>query len=207
MGLFHKRLRELKDSHNMTQAEIAEALGISPQTLSYYFNGREPNYDLLINISNLFNVSTDYLLGKSNFKNFESELQYKNLLGNEQITKSFTNSENILISINENILSILNDLSKQSNNPYAKHALMAFNQVLVMIKYIKTTLIESPADMEEYISILKELNKTSLTFSDLENIHINQKQIDACKRLLNLFINLYVSTIYDFDKMKLKEEV
>lgn len=73
MSKFHDRLEELKDEKGNTQTKIAEDLGISPQTLSYYFNGREPNYDLLCDIADYFNVSTDYLLGMDVYRNKEDK--------------------------------------------------------------------------------------------------------------------------------------
>lgn len=69
MSIFSDRLKALRDSSGKTQAQIAESIGVTPQAFSYYVNGREPNYDTLIRIANYFNVSIDYLLGKSQFKN------------------------------------------------------------------------------------------------------------------------------------------
>lgn len=63
MSLFHERFNKLKEKSGKTQTLIAEELGISKQQMSYYANGREPDYDTLIKIAELFDVSTDYLLG------------------------------------------------------------------------------------------------------------------------------------------------
>lgn len=71
MSVFSDRLKELRDSSGKTQAQIAESIGVTPQAFSYYINGREPNYDTLVKIADYFNVSIDYLLGKSQFKNAE----------------------------------------------------------------------------------------------------------------------------------------
>lgn len=68
MSIFSDRLKELRDAAGKTQAQIAESIGVTPQAFSYYINGREPNYDTLTKIANYFNVSIDYLLGKSQFK-------------------------------------------------------------------------------------------------------------------------------------------
>ena len=72
MSKFHERFNHLKNISGKTQAEIAQFLNISPQSLSYYFNGREPSYDILIKISELFDVTIDYLLGKTDIKKFKS---------------------------------------------------------------------------------------------------------------------------------------
>ena len=65
MVIFHERLKALKEVSGKTQVQIAEDIGIPPQNLSYYFNGREPNFELLIKLAQYFKVSTDYLLGLS----------------------------------------------------------------------------------------------------------------------------------------------
>lgn len=69
MSLFQERLQLLKGESGETQAKIASDIGITPQALSYYMNGREPNYDVLIQIAKYFSVTVDYLLGTSNSRN------------------------------------------------------------------------------------------------------------------------------------------
>lgn len=65
MSLFQKRLKEFIKISGTTQAKIAADLSITPQALSYYLHGREPSYDVLIEMSKYFNASTDFLLGLS----------------------------------------------------------------------------------------------------------------------------------------------
>ncbi len=72
MSLFHERFKALRDASGKTQAKIAEDLGMTPQALSYYANGREPSYDTLIAIAKYFGVTTDYLLGVSDHKSDEN---------------------------------------------------------------------------------------------------------------------------------------
>lgn len=58
------RLKELRTSINMSQAELAEALGISPAAVGMYESGsRLPKYEILEKIADYFNVSIDYLRG------------------------------------------------------------------------------------------------------------------------------------------------
>jgi len=64
--MFGNRLKSLRIDSDLTQEELANILHINRSTLSNYENiGREPNYTLLIKISDYFNVSIDYLLGKT----------------------------------------------------------------------------------------------------------------------------------------------
>lgn len=58
------RLRELRNSHNLTQKQVAERLGIAVSTLSgYEIEEKNPPYYTLLQFSRLYGVSTDYLLG------------------------------------------------------------------------------------------------------------------------------------------------
>ena len=57
-------LRTLRLKENMTQAQLAQKLGLTKSVISAYETGlRLPSYDVLIHIAKIYNVSTDYLLG------------------------------------------------------------------------------------------------------------------------------------------------
>lgn len=68
MSQFSERFRQLKDEKGVTLKEISEALNISSPNLSYYMKGREPNYDVLIQIADYFKVTTDWLIGRSDVR-------------------------------------------------------------------------------------------------------------------------------------------
>ena len=58
------RIKELRVSQKITQNDFASRLGVTKSAISSYENGRRlPSYDILIKISRIFKVSTDYLLG------------------------------------------------------------------------------------------------------------------------------------------------
>lgn len=62
--MFAKRLKELRCSHDLTQKDIADFLGITPKTISFYELGqRMPPPESLSKLALKFNVSVDYLLG------------------------------------------------------------------------------------------------------------------------------------------------
>lgn len=69
-----------REKKGLTQNELADLLGVSQQTISKYENGtREPDIDTLINLSRIFNVSIDYLLGLSTdnqniYENFSNDI-------------------------------------------------------------------------------------------------------------------------------------
>ena len=61
---FGDRLKTLRRKENLTQAELSQKLGLTKSVISAYENNlRLPSYDVLISISRIFKVSTDYLLG------------------------------------------------------------------------------------------------------------------------------------------------
>ncbi|MED3888186.1 helix-turn-helix transcriptional regulator [Priestia aryabhattai] len=61
-----KRIAKLRKEKGLSQYELAERLGFSRGKLANYEQGsRQPDYDTLQLIATYFDVSTDYLLGKS----------------------------------------------------------------------------------------------------------------------------------------------
>ena len=65
------KLKELRMSQNLSQADVAKKLEISPSIISGYGTGeRTPSTENLLALSYLYKCSTDYLLGKSNDKPF-----------------------------------------------------------------------------------------------------------------------------------------
>lgn len=62
--MLSQRIYELRISFGWTQVQLAQKLGITKQTVSNWENDNiQPSIDMLIKLSKIFNVSTDYLLG------------------------------------------------------------------------------------------------------------------------------------------------
>ncbi len=67
---FNQRLKDLRESRDLTQVRFAEILNMTSSTISKYERGDlEPNNDTIIKIADFFDVSVDYLLGRTNDKN------------------------------------------------------------------------------------------------------------------------------------------
>ena len=67
------RIKELRNEKKQTLKQMAEAFGTSNQVISRYELGQaEPDFETLIKIADYFNVSVDYLLGRTD-KRFTSD--------------------------------------------------------------------------------------------------------------------------------------
>ena len=61
------RIVFLRKSRQMTQKQVAAAVGLSTNGFqSYERRTRKPAYDVLLSLADYFNVSIDYLVGRSN---------------------------------------------------------------------------------------------------------------------------------------------
>lgn len=68
--MFGKRLKELRESLNVSRKELCEIFGIAVSTLAGYEScHREPDYLTLCRLADYFQVTTDYLLGRTDNKN------------------------------------------------------------------------------------------------------------------------------------------
>lgn len=64
--MFAERLKALRKKYGYTQVSLAETLGVSKGTVAMWETGkRTPDFETLIGLSDLFDVRTDYILGKS----------------------------------------------------------------------------------------------------------------------------------------------
>lgn len=71
------RIKSLREEKGLKQDELANILSISPSAIGMYErDAREPNDDIKIKLAEYFNVSIDYLLGKSDIRNPEKEIDF-----------------------------------------------------------------------------------------------------------------------------------
>lgn len=81
------RIKELRKEQKITQDRLSEYLGISPQAVSKWENGTSmPDITVLPMLSEIFSVSTDYLLGVEydvhDSKKAEYQRKYQELQAN-----------------------------------------------------------------------------------------------------------------------------
>lgn len=69
------RLKELREARELNQSDIAKKLNISTAAYSYYENEkRDVPTNVLKLLSDFFNCSIDYILGKTDIRNPEIEI-------------------------------------------------------------------------------------------------------------------------------------
>lgn len=66
----YKRIRNLREDHDLKQRELAEILSCSQRIYSNYERGDvDIPTDILIKLADYYRVSTDYILGRTNNPN------------------------------------------------------------------------------------------------------------------------------------------
>lgn len=61
---FSSKIKELRQSRNLNQVQLAEKLGVTKQSVSNWENDNiMPSIEMLVKLALFFSVSTDYILG------------------------------------------------------------------------------------------------------------------------------------------------
>lgn len=63
----YQRIRDLREDRDLTQAQVGAAIGVPQRTYAYYESGQRmvPPH-VLCALADFYDVSVDYLLGRSN---------------------------------------------------------------------------------------------------------------------------------------------
>lgn len=99
MATFAERLKELRNDKEITLDKLAELLETTKATLSRYENNlREPKHEFVQKCADFFNVSVDYMVGKSNNKvlNKKDEKDVEKLLN--QTMEMLENQEGLMLN-------------------------------------------------------------------------------------------------------------
>lgn len=65
---FPTRLRKLRDRRGMSRSALSDRCGVSRNVISRYESGsRKPAVEVLEELADIFDTSTDYLLGRTDY--------------------------------------------------------------------------------------------------------------------------------------------
>lgn len=99
--MFAKRLKTIRKQKGYTQVSLAEKLEVSKGTVAMWETGkRTPDFETLITLSDIFDVRTDYLLGKSD-DNSSIKLTDEDIdqLGRWELEDAFTDIFKMYLSL------------------------------------------------------------------------------------------------------------
>ena len=72
-----KRIKEAREAKNYTQKQLSEYIGVTSSAVANYENDNNmPSIEILNKLSEIFNCSIDYLLGKSDIRNSDEQQYY-----------------------------------------------------------------------------------------------------------------------------------
>ena len=105
MSTLGNNIRFLREENNLTQVALAEILNVGNVAVSQYESGtRVPSDDVKIRIADYFNVSLDYLLGRS-----QSSTDYKKTKA-ETLDEEFPEGVSLLYKANKILSSDQKDM-------------------------------------------------------------------------------------------------
>lgn len=123
---FSKRLYILRREKNLSQKELADEIKVSASSISLWEAGKViPEAEKILHLANFFNVSTDYLLGSSNFIKQKSIITQTSLLNIDKIVSipvfdKILVDENIIIDKNTvGSLDLIMSCDKTENDYFA----------------------------------------------------------------------------------------
>ena len=63
--MFSEKIRQLRNVRHLTQAEVAKEVGLSARGYQDLELGAKPRYDALLHIADFYDVSVDWLMGRT----------------------------------------------------------------------------------------------------------------------------------------------
>ncbi len=184
------RIRYLRNINSITQEELGKKLNVGKTTIANYESGySEPESEKISMLANIFNISTDYLLGKTIYKNskeYESEV-------NLMLQKLKELPDNV----RNQMLDIALDLSKEnlSEEEFYNKVKYKFNDIpkeyievcLLFSKYLyDETLYKKDEDFDEedLINNTPTINNKILDLSSLTD-----EEIEEVKNFIDYLIS------------------
>lgn len=147
-----QRIRNLREMKNMTQTELSQSLGMKTYTTVSKWESDDnfPKGRDLKKLSELFGVSSDYLLGLNTNKNVSSIETIYNQLEKPRQTKVYNFAEQQLEEQNSNVV----QFPVQNNHEEVQAYLSAGTGILNYYEADKD-IVEVPADAPEHDWIFK----------------------------------------------------
>lgn len=198
---FAERLMEIRCGNNLTRKEMAAFLDVSDATVGFWEReGRKPSLDDLINISRLFDVTIDYLLGNSNEKKtndfvdatdvltFIESIHYKKVQNEGDIQYIDQLNEDIKLLIEKYDVNKEEILTLLRGNVEEKE----YSKLLTNTQNVKNTL----NDIKEYLRVIQSGSKKyQETVIDVESE--DERTVEEIKYLNKLYPQIDFNNFYE----------
>ncbi len=114
MASFGELLRELREDKRITQKELAQKICVTVGTISNYENDQHlPDIEKLIMLADFFNVSTDYLLGRS-ISQYSPDIFKKEIAAGKTYASFISDYQSLSSRQQQAILIIIDDMKFRS---------------------------------------------------------------------------------------------
>jgi len=192
---FGRILTLLRQEKGLTQRKAAAALEVSQALLSHYENGaREPGFDFLIKAADFYNVTTDYLLGRTMSRERMSFEQIPDAAAAKSNTLEGSVRNTLQRKIITNTITMIFDLAARSGkNEIIDTAAKYFS--LSVYKIFRYIYMMNPKEYETLFSV------PSHSFADLTDIELKR-----CELKLKQFIRENSGEVPDMSYEKLISE-
>lgn len=193
-SVFSRRLRSLIEEKNISKQKLADEIGVSRQAISQYCDGSTvPNADKLLKIAEYFNVSLDFLVGKTEAKTNDKDVQFIcDYTGLNEVSvrilnefKRFHDFDFLNYLIKSSEISIGVDDYKatvERDSVFLKHAPIDLNKYFDIEEYIYS----SENKYDKIAESLKRTLRSCLSVIDSVDLHYF-RIIDSFKDCLNDF--------------------
>lgn len=177
--MFNERLRSLRLEKGETMKVMSGVIGITEGAYSKYENNRaEPSIENLIKMANHFDVSLDYLLGKTNIMNKSKENEVNEIMNKFENLNASNTSE--IYAFLESLDRIYDYYKLGKINVTTIHEM--FETLLSVLEYSNILIEET--EFEEYHSIQNQLQFEFIQRLDRINYSImNNKSRDFFSKI------------------------
>ena len=169
MNVISNRLKSLRKEKDVMQKDVANFLGISSSAYGFYEQGkRTPTSDIIVKLAKYFDVSTDYLLGKTDKRNYQLNQflgRANRLMKSENLTSSNLNKDDLKYMIQ-------NMVDKIDNAYILKQAFFSIYNQLDMHELIDK---DSDKDLIQVKNILAHSKPSDEEFKDLLKLYKNNR--------------------------------
>ncbi len=199
MKQFGQRIINLRKECRESQESLLETLGVTQQTLSRYEKGeRQASLDFVIKAAKHYNVTADYLLGLSDCKSVEQDMQ--TVCKATGLSESSIETLQDVVSDTEHTkysaytIDFLNGILEDESSPFSASILANMMQKVVIAK-VKTKMIKNRIDVNE---LEREKNKRPMNAyetADIFDLQDKREQEDLALLRFSKLLNVFAETL------------